>query len=102
MTRIGITDWHSASEDERLAILERPAQRDSASVTSGVRDIIRDVRERGDVAIRELTEKLDGVQLSDFDVTTGEFDAALKHLLAAAAAACCTCSFFITPVVNSA
>jgi histidinol dehydrogenase len=83
MTRIGMTDWHAASDGERLAILERPAQRDSASVTSGVQDIIRAVRERGDEAIRDLTEKLDGVQLSDFGVTAGEFDEARASLTSA-------------------
>ena len=41
---IGITDWHDATDDQRLAILERPAQRDRTSVSSGVRDILRDVR----------------------------------------------------------
>jgi histidinol dehydrogenase len=83
MMQLGMTNWHTATDGERLSILERPAQRDSDSVASGVQDIIREVRERGDDAIHELTERFDGVRLTDFGVTAREFDEARALLTTA-------------------
>ena len=72
---IGITHWHSAGTDERRSLLQRPAMRDRTDVAAGVREIINAVRCHGDDAVRELTERLDGVQLEDFAVSESEFDA---------------------------
>ena len=88
--RIGITDWHQATDEERIAVLERPAQRDRGHVAARVRDIIADVRARGDEAVRELTERLDGVRLEDFAVPAREFDTAPELLTAAPAVNCPT------------
>ena len=42
-----------------------------------VREILADVRERGDAAVRELTERFDGVRLDDLPSRRGPADAAL-------------------------
>ncbi|HYV59119.1 MAG TPA: histidinol dehydrogenase, partial [Acidimicrobiia bacterium] len=47
------------------------------SALDAVRVIIGDVRERGDVALRELTERFDGCRISDIRVPPEELRAAL-------------------------
>ena len=49
----------------------------SAEVEASVSAILKDVREDGDAAVRALTEKFDGVTLSDFRVTEEEIEEAL-------------------------
>lgn len=47
-----------------------------------VREIIRNVRERGDEAVREYTERFDGCSLGDFEVAPDEIASALEQLTA--------------------
>ena len=42
-----------------------------------VREILAEVRDRGDDALRDLTERLDGVRPSQLSVPRDEWDAAL-------------------------
>lgn len=51
----------------------------AAEVTEAVRSIIDDVRRRGDVALRELTERFDGCRLGDLGVPATEIRAALDE-----------------------
>jgi len=59
--------------------LPRPAQAAEGPVAA-VQAILADVRERGDAAVRELTERFDGVVLDDLRVPTEAIDAALDGL----------------------
>lgn len=77
-----ILDWSSLDEARRDAVLRRPAQRDAAGLLDRTRRIVEDVRARGDEALREYTEKLDGVRLESFAVTPAEFAAAETVLTA--------------------
>lgn len=77
-----ILDWSSLDEARRDAVLRRPAQRDAAGLLDRARRIVEDVRARGDEALREYTEKLDGVRLESFAVTPAEFAAAETVLTA--------------------
>jgi histidinol dehydrogenase len=61
---------------ERRELLRRPAQRNAAEVIEGAQHIIARVRRDGDAALRELTEKFDGVRLSQSRVEEAEFRAA--------------------------
>jgi histidinol dehydrogenase len=61
------------------ATLLRPPSVDDDSVTSAVREIIRAVRERGDTALRELTERFDGCSIGDLRVPRDEIDRALSE-----------------------
>jgi histidinol dehydrogenase len=80
MTALAILDWTALDEAQRAAVLRRPAQRDAAALLERAGRIVRDVRERGDVALREYTEKLDRVRLESFAVGAAEFAAAQAAL----------------------
>ena len=72
---LAIADWSALDEPARTALLRRPAQRDAAAVAERARHIVDDVRARGDAALREYTEQLDGVRLDSFAVSEAEFAA---------------------------
>jgi len=78
-----ILDWNSLSTAERRSALQRPAQRDAKGVAAAAQKIIDNVRQNGDVALRELTERFDGASLSELQVSEAEF-AAADHALSAA------------------
>ena len=75
-------DWNSLDAIEQRQALHRPAQQAAAAVTASVAELIRDVVARGDVALRELSERFDGVALVDFTVGANEFAAAEATLAA--------------------
>lgn len=82
-----ILDWKSSSESERRAALQRPALRDEEQIAAGVRQIIAAVRSRGDAALREFTERYDGVRIDELAVGLPEFAAAERSLSSAEHAA---------------
>ncbi|MEF1175206.1 histidinol dehydrogenase, partial [Vibrio sinaloensis] len=53
--------WQSLSETQQDAILERPAISEGKNITASVAEVIAKVREEGDAALFELTEKFDRV-----------------------------------------
>lgn len=59
--------------------LPRPSV-DGDEPVAAVRTILADVRARGDVALRELTERFDGVALDALEVPRAELDAALADM----------------------
>ena len=71
-----ILNWSSLSVEERRQALRRPLQRDAAEVHERVREIISEVRARGDSALLEFTRRFDGVTLTSIEVSTAEFAAA--------------------------
>jgi histidinol dehydrogenase len=75
-SQIAILDWASLDEPRRAAALERPIERAAADFGARVGAIVEDVRVRGDAALAELTERLDGVRLGSFAVSADEFAAA--------------------------
>lgn len=82
-----ILTWNSLSRAERRAALERPVARDAARVAEDARAIIEAVRRAGDEALRELTRRLDGVDVEELAVAPHEFAAAERALDAAQHAA---------------
>ncbi len=70
---IKILKWGEVSPDEIFARFD--PERDVSGVVSG---IISDVRERGDEALFELTEKFDGAKLSSLEVSAEEIDEAIR------------------------
>jgi histidinol dehydrogenase len=70
---LSILNWPSLSAEERRAALRRPVQQGAAAIQERVREIIGDVRARGDAALLELTRRFDGVALSAIEVSTAEF-----------------------------
>jgi histidinol dehydrogenase len=73
---IPIRNWSTLSAGQQRNALGRPAQQNSAEFAGSVRDIIQDVRARGDEALFEFTRRFDGVALSTIEVGTAEFAAA--------------------------
>jgi histidinol dehydrogenase len=71
-----ILNWSALSPQERRQALRRPAQEDTEALHDRVREIIRDVRARGDAALLEFTRRFDGVALQAIEVSTAEFAAA--------------------------
>ncbi|TWI03608.1 histidinol dehydrogenase [Luteimonas cucumeris] len=72
----GIIEWSVIDEAQRAMLLQRPAQVVSADVQSAVVAILEQVRSGGDVALRELTLRFDGVAADRFAVGEEEFRAA--------------------------
>lgn len=66
-------DWAGLTPAQRTEALRRPAQRDAAGLREQAARIVSDVRERGDVALREYTQRLDNVALDSFKVSEDEF-----------------------------
>jgi len=73
---VRILNWSSLSAEERRHALRRPVQQDAAATHERVREIISDVRARGDSALLEFTRRFDGVALAAIEVGTAEFAAA--------------------------
>ena len=64
----------------RAAALQRPAARDAKATAAAAQRIIDAVRQDGDAALRDLTERFDGVRLGELAVSPGEFAAAARAL----------------------
>ena len=74
--KLSVLDWSQLSAQQRAESLRRPTQRDTAELHAQVSELLTDVRKRGDDAVREYTQRYDGVTLANFAVTDGEFAAA--------------------------
>ena len=75
-----LTTWSDLDERQRSALLQRPAVADDAAIRTAATEIIAEVRERGDSALRELTQKYDHARVADFRVTADEIAAATVQL----------------------
>ena len=84
---IEIHDWEHLTAAERDQVLERPPVLRDQALQDAVSDIIRNVRNDGDAALRALTERFDGVALEAFRVSEAEFAEAGKALSASELAA---------------
>ena len=72
--------WADLSAEERIDVLQRPAVAANDEIVASVRAILADVSNNGDVALKELTTRLDKVELDDFKVSPAEFTEARKEL----------------------
>jgi histidinol dehydrogenase len=82
-----ILDWNRIGPEARRAALQRPAPLRDPRVLAQVAAIHAQVRERGDAALRELTQRYDGVSLEALAVGEAEFEAAQRALAPALVAA---------------
>ncbi len=60
-----------------IRAITRRGQAESESIRRGVEAVLKSVRERGDEALREWTERFDGVRLDTFAVSEKEIDDAV-------------------------
>jgi histidinol dehydrogenase len=75
-----ISEWALLMEAQRCRLLSRPAQLDPVATQDRVREIVRQVRESGDRALLELTERFDRVRLESLEVDAAELDAAVESV----------------------
>lgn len=68
--------WSRLDEAARSAALTRPVQTVAQQTRDAVATLIAQVRAQGDDALRAITARFDGVELSSFEVSEAEFAAA--------------------------
>ncbi|KAF1727881.1 MAG: histidinol dehydrogenase [Pseudoxanthomonas sp.] len=71
-----VYDWNALDAAGRDAVLARPVQAVAQRTRDAVAGLLADVQARGDVALREVTARFDGVELAAFEVGEEEFAAA--------------------------
>ena len=69
-------DWAALDAAARAQALRRPVQAVAAQTRASVAALVEDVRARGDAALREISQRFDGVAPESFEVAEGEFAAA--------------------------
>ena len=72
--------WNELDELQRDELLRRPATDSDAALREDVAGIIADVRYGGDRGVRNLTRRLDGVDIADPRVGDDEVEAATQTL----------------------
>ncbi len=78
-----IAIWSELDAATQARWLQRPLATQGDEIATSVARIIAQVRADGDVALRALTRRFDGVEIGNFAVTTAEFDAAEQQVLPA-------------------
>jgi histidinol dehydrogenase len=78
-----IFDWTTLDRPGRRNALRRPGFRSENHIQRLVREVIQQVRNEGDSAVRAFTERFDHVSLESFRVTPNEFAAAWRSLSSA-------------------
>jgi len=77
-----ILNWHYLSSAEQTQALMRPVQTVAEQTKHTVAQLINQVREQGDNALRQITTRFDSIELENFEVTSDEFSAAKKAVSA--------------------
>ena len=70
---MNILDWNALDADAQGRALTRPVQTVAAQTRDSVAGLIEQVRSRGDAALREITERFDGIAPERFEVSEAEF-----------------------------
>ncbi|HGH3371368.1 TPA: histidinol dehydrogenase [Kluyvera cryocrescens] len=75
-----LIDWNSCSPEEQQALLMRPAISASDSITRTVAEILDNVKNNGDTALREYSAKFDKTEVGALQVTAEEIQQASDRL----------------------
>jgi len=84
---IGVLRWAQVDETQRRDALTRPVQTVAVKTRESVAQLLAQVLENGDSALREITARFDGTTLDGLQVSDGEFaiaEAAISTELRAA------------------
>ncbi len=73
-------EWQQCSEAQRQALLQRPAIAASESISATVREVLDQVKNSGDAALREFSARFDKAQVEALRVTPAEIAAAGARL----------------------
>ena len=77
---IELKKWSELAQNERKALLQRPAMAQGAEIQESTAAIIAEVRQRGDEALRDFSTRFDGASVSELRVRDEEIDAASRQL----------------------
>ncbi|MDO6497403.1 histidinol dehydrogenase [Photobacterium sanguinicancri] len=72
--------WQTLSESQQEGLLQRPAITEGANITATVAQVIADIRQRGDEALTDLTEKFDRIRPESIQVEQDIINAASDRL----------------------
>ena len=72
--------WKNLSDEVRESALERPQTISVASLIAGVQEILADVRQNGDEAVKRFTKKFDGVVVNALEFPASDLKAAWDAL----------------------
>lgn len=75
-----VITWQTLSADEQAQALARPAIANNEVLSQQVASIIDNVKQHGDEALFNLTEKFDGIKLSTLKVSEQQVNAAVARL----------------------
>jgi len=79
---VNVLDWSRLDKDARAAALARPSVVPDADRRAKVAAILKDVRARGDAAVREYAKRFDGADLAELTVPAAELEAAWASIAA--------------------
>ncbi|OCG48465.1 histidinol dehydrogenase [Gilliamella sp. Choc5-1] len=68
--------WQQCTDDQRRKLLTRPAITASDSISQSVTDILGQVKQNGDEALKTLSNKFDKIQIKQIKLTQDEIKAA--------------------------
>lgn len=77
---MNVLTWAELDDDARADALRRGTAAAGPEVSAGVAEILEQVRSGGDAALRRLTSRLDGAELTDLEVPAEDRDAAVAGL----------------------
>ena len=75
-----IIDWNGCSAEQQQQLLTRPAISASESISKTVSEILNNVKDNGDAALREYGAKFDKTDVKALKVSDGEIAAAGARL----------------------
>ncbi|WP_288421915.1 histidinol dehydrogenase [uncultured Pantoea sp.] len=73
-------DWQACSAEQQQALLQRPAISASASISATVQDVLVQVKQQGDAALRAFSARFDKAQVENLRVSAAEMQAAGERL----------------------
>lgn len=77
---MNILTWTDLQESARAEVIRRGTAAAGPEVTASVTEILARVRDDGDAAVRDLTERFDGVRVEDLRVSAQQIRAAVDSL----------------------
>ncbi|MWN30911.1 histidinol dehydrogenase [Gilliamella sp. Pra-s65] len=72
--------WQQCTDDQRKILLTRPAINASDSISKAVADILAQVKQHGDEALKALSNKFDKVQIEQIKLTKEEIKTAANRV----------------------
>lgn len=72
--------WQQCSEQEQTALLTRPAMTASDTISQSVADILDQVKQYGDEALKALSNKFDKVQINQIKLSNSEIKMAIDRV----------------------